>query len=1315
MQTPTIAPVLGAPDCAQAFQNCSEPLLFLREIQRGRLVEHAGKTLRVDDAGRLAKASDYNAGGIATVAEYSASTAMQFFSTIHAFAEKRAFYWLRGRLTPAGREIHDAIGQVRRIKNAKTDKRLQFGTNTADPACFEEFPRCGHMIDVDSAVRPELERAGIDVFRDAAGAAAFVADKFLPAWVRSGPMLWNLSSTSGTKGRSDARFHYFFWTDQPIDAPDLKAILEDHNRAHSHIVNGQGKPALLDTSVLHAVQPHYLAAPLIRDIAGAVVDDPLPSRWGMLHSAQPHSVLPIVDTGPREQKTTANKRVRTSDGSLQTLRELRQVANMPTSSAGCEGRIGDGPGRSGFHVPTRQAIFWRLVELLRGGSAEPLQEIEPYLASLQSRVDAAPRQRTAQDIADRRDIEELRRMAREGLGRAKERVELEQARDARRIAPLYADGEIPVEDAQADLDSYLDVFFAETRNWHEDQAHNRAAAALAAARLPFRIKIRRVVPPVFIAAHETGLAKSSGVQRRLASLNLKDDRVLYFAPNHRACEQVRSDLAKLGVETLVLRGIDHEDEAGPICIAGPDLQALTDRAHTAGASQRETACAICPHARGCAYLAQADAMRRPGIKILPHSFLASTIPGLSGKEAAPILATVIDERFVGSLKVSYAASWAERETGRTQADKWGREFFSRLAESKLSTWGTDDVSLRKLAERAEMAFDEYNDSRKTARCALNAELGASGAAATFELAELGRRQHALFLSKFCRLVKDQLSLGFGQLRGITAEWRHDRAGDRRLHASISYRDLLPDFGAPLIVLDATHDDSLTDSIFATRRIIDYGDGYLLAEPTHAYERPTYRRARAQKPFESVVAVIGAPTSKTALRASELKPEAFERAPRKRVMAGAAVVQRKDGRVDVYPPRRRRDDALERVSRGLRWFSEGTDGQVGIFAPKEVREYMAGHSMYGPNVLPGHHGVGTALNDWQAAARFAVAGVPRLDEAALAAEATSFFALDPDARPLDMSAQAMEVGIRLRDGSGFPVRQFIYSDRRVDALVRQIGEAQLEQELGRTRSVRRQAGSPVLVLLLADAVLDRTVDAVVPWTQLEDLRATDVAAAAGIVPEKARDLDRLLPGLFSSPRAAKDEVLDCAKNDARGYSIDSYLGGGVVFGAPALAPVAGMLPAALCPPKLTKANLVLRRKGRKRDRVAILADPSRPTALARYSVALGKQLVSAAADPVPPGIWAPGVGFIRVNTAGVPALGEPPADAQLVSPPGFFESRPRTAAEEAEHRMHCRVMEAQLRGAPGCYLATRRELESADRMLAGLAAVAPLPAYASALA
>lgn len=755
-----------------------------------------------------------------------------------------------------------------------------------------------------------------------------------------------------------------------------------------------------------------------------------------------------------------------------------------------------------------------------------------------------------------------------------------------------------------------------------------------------RVNTRYASFPIYISGHETGLAKSTSTLAEIAKLDLTKWRVLYFAPNHAACEQVRNDIAtKHNIDAFVLRGIEHVDSDGnPICEADQQLKEFAERGKKAQASQRETACAICPLRAGCSYLNQAEEMRRPGVKVLPHAFLQAGIPGFTGKDAAPLFCIVLDENFAGALRIKVAGSWADNDKGSTPSDKWAREFAARRADTPVKQWGMQDPALKKLAEQAPAAAAQYNDVRSQARDDLRADLAANGLDAEFDYASLGRRQHLKFVAALCGLVRDQVDLGRDVLQGVNARWEQTKDGSRRLHAEVEYRALLPDFGCPILALDATHDERLTTTVFAERRYVQLGgDADRSGEPVAPYFAPRYRRVRVQKPYERIVIVPNAPAAKGALGTEALKPTQYQRVPAKARASGAAVVPRPDGKYDVFSPRQRRDSAFEQVSRTLRWFTEGATHDLskqpysaGVFAHKEARLYWQAHGMLGSNVLPGHHGVGTALNDWKDVERFAVVGVTRLDEKQFAKEVEAFFVLAPTANAPRMAQTVSEAGIRLRDGSGYPLRRWAWGDECVDALYRQLGEAQLEQELGRTRSVWRKADNPVTVLVMANAIIDRTFDAVLDWEQLANLTPFDVAASAGVVPTKAHALVKLLPGLFSSPNAARDELADLAKgveqtpkntlvlpppkSAARGYIENIYIGASGTFGVAALVPSAGVLPPGLLAASVVPHDLVLKR-GKHNDRVQVLAAPGNAKALERYAAALGKTVRSAA--PLPP--------------------------------------------------------------------------------------------------
>ena len=165
-----------------------------------RAIRRPQYALRLHADGALSKIDDYSAGALAAVVPATAHDAESFFAAIEWAAAQPGLFWVRGRLTPAGRiRATDRVWSGA-LKHEKGDKKLPARTQH-DPACLEEFDRRGHMIDVDSGVLDELRAAGVDIYRDPEQAARLVAT-FLPDWVRRGPLLWSLSGSSGVKGRA---------------------------------------------------------------------------------------------------------------------------------------------------------------------------------------------------------------------------------------------------------------------------------------------------------------------------------------------------------------------------------------------------------------------------------------------------------------------------------------------------------------------------------------------------------------------------------------------------------------------------------------------------------------------------------------------------------------------------------------------------------------------------------------------------------------------------------------------------------------------------------------------------------------------------------------------------------------------------------------------------------------------------------------------------------------------------------------------------------------------------------------------------------
>jgi hypothetical protein len=149
----------------------------------------------------------------------------------------------------------------------------------------------------------------------------------------------------------------------------------------------------------------------------------------------------------------------------------------------------------------------------------------------------------------------------------------------------------------------------------------------------------------------------------------------------------------------------------------------------------------------------------------------------------------------------------------------------------------------------------------------------------------------------------------------------------------------------------------------------------------------------------------------------------------------------------------------------------------------------------------------------------------------------------DAEPLRQEKRVRQVkGLRMRDGSIEGLRSWYFEDPRLEALQRQVCEAEIEQALDRLRlmgpppvsdcggTVVVQAegtpveyGPPKLVWLATDVVPDVTVDAVVTLDEAVALeRIRRVVEARGFVPLSDRAAAALLPDVWKTREAARND-------------------------------------------------------------------------------------------------------------------------------------------------------------------------------------------------
>jgi hypothetical protein len=113
---------------------------------------------------------------------------------------------------------------------------------------------------------------------------------------------------------------------------------------------------------------------------------------------------------------------------------------------------------------------------------------------------------------------------------------------------------------------------------------------------------------------------------------------------------------------------------------------------------------------------------------------------------------------------------------------------------------------------------------------------------------------------------------------------------------------------------------------------------------------------------------------------------------------------------------------------------------------------------------------------------------------------------------------------MRDGSRKRARVSIHPDARVQAIVEQTREAEMVQAIDRLRLIYTKKRKTVYIL--CSIPLDIPIDELVTWKQLTgDRRLSDVLAKCDAkgwdaLPLPPRDLSRLFPDLWATPKAAE---------------------------------------------------------------------------------------------------------------------------------------------------------------------------------------------------
>lgn len=113
-------------------------------------------------------------------------------------------------------------------------------------------------------------------------------------------------------------------------------------------------------------------------------------------------------------------------------------------------------------------------------------------------------------------------------------------------------------------------------------------------------------------------------------------------------------------------------------------------------------------------------------------------------------------------------------------------------------------------------------------------------------------------------------------------------------------------------------------------------------------------------------------------------------------------------------------------------------------------------------------------------------------------------------------------LRMRDGSVQTVEVEVHPDPRVDVLLRQARDAEVAQNLDRSRPMF--CASPRLLVIFGAVAADVTVDEVVTWAEFKSRMRAARALAAGALPLSISGAVNMHPGIWSKGSAGNDQDL-----------------------------------------------------------------------------------------------------------------------------------------------------------------------------------------------
>jgi hypothetical protein len=452
----------------------------------------------------------YSAGMWFHPTEENAKSIDQLFLAIVRISADPAAMVIRAALMPAHREAlsRDPNLKVRRNKLKKAAE--------ADPF-FDETERCWAMIDIDNFPL----RASDDLVDDPESAVAHAIQELLPSCFRDVRCFFQLSASAGFVP-GILKCHVFFWLTAPIADALLKAIMK------------QCAPRLADFSIFQAVQPHYIAAPIIQG-----GPDPIPHRFGRIDGIEAAVTLPpLVEAEPNGQGNGTS----------------HIVGRAVEDHLAC---FGDGPGLDGFHAPLLRSTLAYARRCLRYG----VRDDAAMKATLAKAIKEAPTGSSRHSV-DEYLSDTYQQHAIDGAFT----LLLNRETDPQPAAkPYFEPATGSIEQGRQKLRDLIVETLKRIHDWHAAKADEKPPAEQAGI------------------AGVVGSGKSSVLREELRhyidalGANKLPYRVLWLVPTHALGSEALASFAELGIPAAVWKGRDYTDPKDPdgkrMCL---DITAVND-------------------------------------------------------------------------------------------------------------------------------------------------------------------------------------------------------------------------------------------------------------------------------------------------------------------------------------------------------------------------------------------------------------------------------------------------------------------------------------------------------------------------------------------------------------------------------------------------------------------------------------------------------------------------------------------------------------------------------------------------------------------